>query len=57
MGDAISPYLPLNAGFTVTTSTFEDPHHLSTWGGFAVFCVYAAVVIAAAAVQLVRRDA
>jgi ABC-2 type transport system permease protein len=56
-GDAISPYLPLNAGFTVATSTFEDPNHLSTWGGFAVFCAYAAVVIALAAVQLVRRDA
>jgi ABC-type transport system involved in multi-copper enzyme maturation permease subunit len=56
IGDAISPYLPLNAGFTVTTSTFEDPHHLSTWVGFAVFCGYAALVIAAAAVQLARRD-
>lgn len=56
-GDAISPYLPLNAGFTVTTSTFENPHHLSTWGGFAVFCGYTAVIVAAAAVRLVRSDA
>jgi ABC-type transport system involved in multi-copper enzyme maturation permease subunit len=56
-GDAISPYLPLNAGFTVATSTFENSHHLSPWGGFAVFCGYTAVIIAAAAVQLVRRDA
>jgi hypothetical protein len=56
-GDAINPYLPLNAGFTVTTSTFENSHHLSPWGGFAVFCAYAAVIIAAAAVQMVRRDA
>jgi ABC-type transport system involved in multi-copper enzyme maturation permease subunit len=56
IGDAISPYLPLNAGFTVTTSTFEDPHHLTTWVGFAVFCGYAALVVAAAAIQLVRRD-
>ncbi|UTI66264.1 ABC transporter permease subunit [Paraconexibacter antarcticus] len=57
LADTINPYLPLNAGFTVTTSTFENSHHLSTWGGFAVFCVYTAVVIAAAAVQMVRRDA
>ena len=56
IGNAISPYLPLNAGFTVTTSTFEDPHHLGTWVGFAVFCAYAAVVIAAAALQFARRD-
>ncbi len=55
--DAIGPYLPLNAGFTVTTSTFENAHHLSPWGGFAVFCGYTALVILAAAVQLARRDA
>ena len=33
--DAINPYLPLNAGITVATSTFENPHHLSPWAGFA----------------------
>jgi ABC-2 type transport system permease protein len=57
IGDSISPYLPINAAFTVATSTFDGPHHLATWTGFAVFCGYAAIVIAAAAVQLVRRDA
>ena len=56
-GDAISPYLPLNAGTTVASSTFDNPHHLSTWGGFAVFCGYTAVIIAAAAVRLARADA
>ena len=56
-GDAIAPYMPLSAGFTVATSTFEDAHHLGTWAGFAVFCGYAAVVVAAAAVGLLRRDA
>lgn len=55
--DAVNPYLPLNAGFTITTSTFEDPHHLSTFGGFAVFCGYTLLVIAVASVRLVRRDA
>lgn len=57
LGDSISPYLPLNAGTTVATSTFDNSHHLSTWGGFAVFCGYTAVVIAVAAFGLLRRDA
>jgi ABC-2 type transport system permease protein len=57
VGDSINPYLPLNAGFTVATSTFENSHHLSPWAGFAVFCGYAAVAVAAAAIGLVRRDA
>jgi ABC-2 type transport system permease protein len=56
-GDAISPYLPLNAGTTVASSTFDNSHHLSTWAGFAVFCSYTAVIIAAAAVRLARADA
>jgi ABC-type transport system involved in multi-copper enzyme maturation permease subunit len=55
--DAVGPYLPLNAGSAVATDVFEGPHHLSPWGGFAVFCGYVAVVIAVAAVRLVRRDA
>jgi len=57
IGDAISPYLPLNAGFAVATSTFENSHHLAPWTGFGVFCAYAVVAVAAAAVALVRRDA
>ena len=57
MADAINPYLPLNAGFTVTTSTFENSHHLAPWTGFAVFCGYAALTLALAAWGLMRRDA
>jgi ABC-2 type transport system permease protein len=57
IGDAISPYLPLNAGFAVATSTFDNSHHLAPWTGFGVFCAYAVVAVAAAAVALVRRDA
>jgi ABC-type transport system involved in multi-copper enzyme maturation permease subunit len=56
-GDAISPYLPLNAGTTVASSTFDSSHHLSTWGGFAVFCAYTAVVVIIATVRLARSDA
>lgn len=57
VGDAINPYLPLNAGFTVTTSTFENSHHLAPWTGFALFCGYAALTLALAAWAMVRRDA
>jgi hypothetical protein len=57
IGDAISPYLPLNAGSAVVTSTFDNPHHLAPWGGFAVFCAYAAAIIVAGAVRLARSDA
>jgi ABC-2 type transport system permease protein len=57
-GDAIGPYLPLNAAFTVATSTFDEgSHHLGTWTGFAVFCGYTAIVVIAAAAGLIRRDA
>jgi len=56
-GDAIDPYLPLSAGSAVATVVFESPHHLSPWGGFAVFCGYTVLAIIVAAVLLVRRDA
>jgi ABC-2 type transport system permease protein len=58
ISDSINPYLPLNAGTTVATSVFEaGSHHLSAWGGFALFCGYAAVAVIAAAIGLMRRDA
>jgi ABC-2 type transport system permease protein len=58
ISDSVNPYLPLNAGITVATSTFEaGSHHLSPWGGFAVLCAYAAVAVIAAAIGLRRRDA
>ena len=57
IADSISPYLPLDAGSGVATIVFENAHHLSPWGGFAVFCGYAALAVAAGAVVLLRRDA
>jgi ABC-type transport system involved in multi-copper enzyme maturation permease subunit len=57
ISDAITPYLPLNAGTTVATVVFEDPHHLSPWGGFALFCGYAVLAVLAGAISLARRDA
>jgi hypothetical protein len=56
-GDAISPYLPLNAAFAVATSTFDDSHHLAPWAGLAVFAGYALVAVGAAVIGLMRRDA
>jgi ABC-type transport system involved in multi-copper enzyme maturation permease subunit len=55
--DTVNPYLPLNAGFAVATSTFEDSHHLAPWTGLAVFAAYAALAVGAGAVSLLRRDA
>ena len=57
VNDAISPYLPLNAGTTVASHRFDNPHHLTTWGGFALFCGYALIAVIGASITLMRRDA
>jgi ABC-2 type transport system permease protein len=57
LNNDISPYLPLSAGTTVVSHSFDNPHHLSVWGGFALFCAYAAIAIIGAAISLRRRDA
>jgi ABC-type transport system involved in multi-copper enzyme maturation permease subunit len=57
VNDAISPYLPLNAGTTVASHSFDNSHHLAVWTGFAVFCGYAALAIIGGAVTMMRRDA
>lgn len=56
LNNTVSPYLPLNAGMTVLSHSFDNPHHLSVWGGFALFCGYAVAAIAGAAFTLLRRD-
>jgi ABC-2 type transport system permease protein len=53
--DAITPYLPGNAGRSIISIT-HDAHALAPWTGFALFCGYAALALAVAAVLLVRRD-
>ena len=55
-GNAIDPYLPLNAG-TGLMSLQQGANALAPWTGFAVYVGYVAVLTAAAAVLLVRRDA
>jgi ABC-2 type transport system permease protein len=57
VNNSISPYLPLNAGTTIASHSFDNSHHLSVWGGFAVFCGYALVAMMGASVSLRRRDA
>ena len=54
--DAISEYLPSNAGADVLLLS-HGRHDLAPGPGFALFCLYAAVAVAVAAVLLVRRDA
>lgn len=57
LNNSISPYLPLSAGTTVASHTFDNPNHLAVWAGFALFCGYAAVAILGAAISITRRDA
>ncbi|MCM2421991.1 ABC transporter permease [Streptomyces sp. RKAG293] len=53
---SISEYLPSNAGQALLAA-HREPHILAPWTGFAVFCLYTAVALAAAAAALERRDA
>jgi ABC-2 type transport system permease protein len=53
--DAISPYLPSNAGQAIMQSG-NPAHTLAPWTGFGVFAAYTAILIAIAAIQLRRRD-
>jgi ABC-2 type transport system permease protein len=56
IGDSINPYLPSSAGGTIARAV-PDPHTLSPWGGFALYCGYTIVLVAIAAYLLRRRDA
>ncbi len=51
---AASPYLPLQAGEAILSTTPGD--HLSPWVGLGVFTAYAVAAVVVAAVLLVRRD-
>jgi ABC-type transport system involved in multi-copper enzyme maturation permease subunit len=54
--DPIDKYLPNTLGEGITR-VHPDPTAFTPWTGFALFCGYAAIVMAAAAVSLRRRDA
>lgn len=53
--DAIEKYLPSSAGQAML-QVVHNPSSLAPWTGFAVMLAYAVVILAAAAVVLVRRD-
>ena len=54
----VGPYLPMQAGQAVwAVPPQQTQGTLHPWAGFALFCGYAAVTLAAAAVVLERRDA
>ena len=55
-GKPIDKYLPSTLGQTIT-QVHADPGAVAPWPAFALFCAYAAIVIAAAAVMMRRRDA
>jgi ABC-2 type transport system permease protein len=57
IGNAVNPYLPLNAGTGVATFHFDNSHHLSPWGGFALFCGYTLIILLGASITLMKRDA
>jgi ABC-2 type transport system permease protein len=56
LDEALSPYLPQNAGSAVYSLT-QDPNQLGPWAGLAVFCIWTALTLAVAAALLVRRNA
>jgi ABC-2 type transport system permease protein len=56
VSDAVYRYLPTPAG-TAVSSVHQDTLTLSPWTGFALFCLYTAVVVGLAAWRLRRRDA
>lgn len=55
-GQPIDKYLPNTLGQAIT-QVHADPGAVGPWPAFALFCGYAAAVIAAAAVMMRRRDA
>ncbi|GGK95192.1 ABC transporter permease subunit [Streptomyces xiangluensis] len=56
VADNVFPYLPSSAGRTLAI-LHQESTMLAPGTGLTVFCLYAAVVLAAAAVALKRRDA
>ena len=56
-GDHIHDYLPTVAGRLIIQTARTSHQVLSAWQGFGVFCLWTAVLLVAAAVLLMRRDA
>ena len=56
-GAHINGYLPEQAGTLIGQAHPASGAVLSAWEGFGVFCIWAALLLAAAAILLQRRDA
>lgn len=56
-GAHINAYLPEQAGSLIYTTHRDTTALLSAWQGFGVFCLWTAVLLAAGAYLLMRRDA
>jgi ABC-2 type transport system permease protein len=56
-GAHVNAYLPDNAASVIAVAHAGSGQLLSAWEGFGVFCIWTALVLAAAAILLRRRDA
>ena len=56
-GRHVNGYLPQQAGSLIYEAQTHADQVLSPWQGFAVFCVWTAVLLGAGAFLLMRRDA
>jgi len=54
---AVGPYVPMESGGQVYIAVHYDPGSLGPWGGFAVFCLYAAAAALAGFALINHRDA
>jgi ABC-2 type transport system permease protein len=57
LSDTVNKFLPGPAGQAITTVHPDPVTSLSPWTGFGVFCAYAAVLLALAALRMRRGDA
>jgi ABC-2 type transport system permease protein len=57
LGAHVNAYLPGNAGQLIMSSGHDPSQLLTPWQGFGVMCLWTAVLLAAAASLLRRRDA
>jgi ABC-2 type transport system permease protein len=57
LSDQVNKFLPSTAGQAITMVSPDQATSLSPWTGFGVFCAYAAVLLAIAALRLRRGDA
>lgn len=55
--DAVGRYLLMNSGSDVFVAARREAASLGPWTGFGVFCLYAAVALAAGWLSITRRDA